>query len=115
MPSAFTPLLTEALQKVADAHEAFQAEHGPDADWPRWYAQRLTAGISDDREQLEEIMFDALNRAGTDHGVFEAEVLHGVHDAEWPAWYAENMANTLGANAPRLEPGIRAFLAEQRS
>jgi hypothetical protein len=113
MERNFTDTLAEALQRVADAHEVHQKENGPDADWPRWYAQRLTASLGDDREELEGILHTALRHAGAAHGVHEEFVLGGVHDVEWPAWYAEHMTNTLGEeNARRLEPGIKAYLAE---
>lgn len=42
-----------------------------------------------------EILKNALDRAATDHGIFEAETLGGVHDAEWPTWYADHMTQTL--------------------
>ncbi|WP_370633179.1 VOC family protein [Pseudarthrobacter sp. L1SW] len=42
-----------------------------------------------------EILKNALDQAATDHGVYEADTLGGVHDAEWPAWYADHMAKTL--------------------
>ena len=42
-----------------------------------------------------EILKNALDRAATDHGIFEADTLGGVHDAEWPTWYADHMTQTL--------------------
>lgn len=42
-----------------------------------------------------EILKDALDQAATDHGIYEADILGGVHDAEWPSWYADHMARTL--------------------
>lgn len=115
MEQSFTDALAVALQRVADAHEAHQKENGPDevgqpADWPRWYAQRLTASLGDDREELEGVLHTALRHAGAAHGVHEEFVLNGVRDAEWPAWYAEHMTRTLDAKASRLEPGIKAYL-----
>ena len=38
---------------------------------------------------------DALGRAAAAHGVYEAEVLGGVHHVEWPAWNADHVARTL--------------------
>ncbi|WP_181038667.1 hypothetical protein [Arthrobacter sp. ZGTC131] len=49
-----------------------------------------------------EILTDALERAATAHGVYEAEVLGGVHDAEWPQWYAGHMAATLAEGGHRF-------------
>lgn len=42
-----------------------------------------------------EILKNALDQAATDHGVYEADILGGVHDAEWPSWYADHMTRTL--------------------
>lgn len=42
-----------------------------------------------------EILKNALDQAATDHGIYEADILGGVHDAEWPSWYADHMARTL--------------------
>jgi catechol 2,3-dioxygenase-like lactoylglutathione lyase family enzyme len=42
-----------------------------------------------------EILKNALDQAATDHGVYEADILGGVHDAEWPSWYADHMSRTL--------------------
>lgn len=42
-----------------------------------------------------QILKNALDQAATDHGVYEAETLGGVHDAEWPTWYADHMSRTL--------------------
>ena len=42
-----------------------------------------------------ETLLDALQRAENAHGVYDAEVLGGVHDEEWPQWYAEHMTRTL--------------------
>jgi len=39
-----------------------------------------------------DVIQEALNSAAEAHGVFEADVLDGVHDAEWPQWYAAHMA-----------------------
>lgn len=49
-----------------------------------------------------DIILDALNRAATAHGVYEAEVLGGVYDAGWPQWYAEHMARTLAEEGYRI-------------
>jgi hypothetical protein len=113
---SFTETLAVALQRVADEHEAHLKVHGPDkpwpdSDWPRWYAERLTASLGDDRAELQGILETAFRHAASAHGVHEEFVLKGVHDVEWPAWYAEQMTGTLGANASRLEPGIKAYLA----
>jgi hypothetical protein len=112
----FTETLAVALQRVADEHEAHLKVHGPDkpwpdSDWPRWYAERLTTSLGDDRAEMQGILETALRHAASAHGVHEEFVLKGVHDVEWPAWYAEQMTGTLGANASRLEPGIKAYLA----
>ena len=112
MAHNFTETLAVALQRVADAHEAYQKANGPDADWPTWYAERLTASLGDDRAELKSILHTALRHAGAAHGVHEEFELGGVHDVEWPAWYADHMTGTLGINASRIEPGITAFLAE---
>ena len=42
-----------------------------------------------------EVIRQALDSAAEAHGVYEAEVLDGVHDAEWPQWYAAHMAAWL--------------------
>lgn len=42
-----------------------------------------------------EILKNALDQAATDHGVYEAQTLGGVHDAEWPTWYANHMTQAL--------------------
>lgn len=42
-----------------------------------------------------EILKNALDQAATDHGVYEADALGGIHDAEWPSWYADHMTKTL--------------------
>ncbi|MDQ0925630.1 catechol 2,3-dioxygenase-like lactoylglutathione lyase family enzyme [Pseudarthrobacter sp. W1I19] len=42
-----------------------------------------------------EILKNALDQAATDHGIYEVEVLGGVHDVEWPTWYADHMTQTL--------------------
>ena len=49
-----------------------------------------------------EILRDLLTRAATAHGVYEAEVLAGVHDVEWPQWYAEHMARALAESGYRI-------------
>jgi len=49
-----------------------------------------------------EIILNLLTSAATAHGVFEAEVLGGVHDVEWPQWYAEHMTRTLAENGYRI-------------
>lgn len=49
-----------------------------------------------------EIILDALTRAADAHGVYEAQVLGGVHDAQWPQWYAEHMTRTLADAGYRL-------------
>ena len=38
-----------------------------------------------------DVIQEALDSAAEAHGVYEAEVLDGVHDAEWPQWYAAHM------------------------
>ena len=48
------------------------------------------------------VIQDALERAAAAHGVYEAEVLGGVHHVEWPAWYAEHMASTLAEDGYQL-------------
>ena len=50
-----------------------------------------------------DIILDALNRAATAHGVYEAEVLGGVHDEQWPEWYAAHMVATLADAGYTLE------------
>lgn len=50
---------------------------------------------------------DLLERAAAAHGVYEAEVLGGVHDVNWPQWYAEHMTRSLaeaGYRLSRIEP-----------
>jgi len=42
-----------------------------------------------------DVIQEALDSAAEAHGVYEAEVLDGVHDAEWPQWYAAHMAAWL--------------------
>ena len=49
-----------------------------------------------------EIILNLLTSAATAHGVYEAEVLGGVHDVEWPQWYAEHMTRTLAENGYRI-------------
>lgn len=48
------------------------------------------------------VIQDALERAAAAHGVYEADVLGGVHHVEWPAWYAEHMARTLAEDGYQL-------------
>jgi hypothetical protein len=48
------------------------------------------------------ILTDTLERAAGAHGVYEAEVLGGVHDVGWPRWYAEHMTRTLTGEGYRL-------------
>jgi len=48
------------------------------------------------------VIQDALERAAAAHGVYEAEVLGGVHHVEWPAWYAEHMARTLAEDGYQI-------------
>lgn len=33
--------LAKRLREAKDAHAKFEAENGPDADWPEWYAQYI--------------------------------------------------------------------------
>lgn len=33
--------LEQRLIQAKDAHVAWEAEHGPDPDWPRWYAEHI--------------------------------------------------------------------------
>ena len=56
-------------------------------------------------QSTTEILTDALKQAATAHGVYEAEVLGGVHDTEWPQWYAEHMTGTLAEAGQRLTAG----------
>ncbi len=42
-----------------------------------------------------EIILKILNNAAGAHGVYEAEVLGGVHHVEWADWYAEHMTREL--------------------
>lgn len=42
-----------------------------------------------------EILKNALDQAAADHGIYETDILAGVHDAEWPSWYADHMTRTL--------------------
>jgi hypothetical protein len=48
------------------------------------------------------IILDLLTGAATAHGVYEAEVLGGVHDVEWPQWYAEHMARALATDGYQI-------------
>ncbi|MBJ2121505.1 hypothetical protein I6N91_11005 [Arthrobacter sp. MSA 4-2] len=117
MAQSFTDLLTVALLRVYDAHAAYQKEHGPDAewpdaDWPRWYAERLTASLGNDRAELQGILHTALRYAGAAHRAYWEFELNSVHDIAWPTWYAPHMTRTLGANAIRLQPALIAFLTQ---
>ena len=53
-------------------------------------------------EATVEILLDLLKRAAEAHGVYEADVLKGVHDVEWPQWYAEHMTRTLAEAGYRI-------------
>lgn len=53
-------------------------------------------------QSTTEILTNALQQAATAHGVYETEVLGGVHDAGWPQWYAEHMTHGLAAAGYRL-------------
>lgn len=44
-------LLAKLLAQAKDAHTAWEAEHGADEDWPRWYAEYLL-GHRDERGEL---------------------------------------------------------------
>ncbi|MFE4197056.1 VOC family protein [Paenarthrobacter sp. NPDC056912] len=56
-----------------------------------------------------EILKNALDQAATDHGVYEATVLGGVHDVEWPTWYADHMSQALANDGYNL-----ALAAEEK-
>jgi hypothetical protein len=45
-----------------------------------------------------------LTDAAIAHGVYEAEVLGGVHDEQWPQWYAAHIARALEARSLTLAP-----------
>lgn len=51
-----------------------------------------------------DIILEILNNAAAAHGVYETEVLGGVHDAEWPEWYAEHMTQELEELSYRIVP-----------
>jgi hypothetical protein len=117
MAQSFTDILTVALLRVYDAHVAYQKEHGPEpewpnVEWPRWYAERLTESLGDDRAELQEILHRALRYAGAAHRAYWEFELNLVHDVAWPTWYAPHITRTLGADASRLQPAITAFLTE---
>lgn len=40
-------ILTDALQRAADAHHFHELENGPDPDWPRWYAEHMTRTLGE--------------------------------------------------------------------
>lgn len=40
------PTLAALLRAAKDAHTAYEAEHGPDEDWPTWYAEYIL-GVRD--------------------------------------------------------------------
>jgi hypothetical protein len=44
-------VLTDALQRAADAHRFHELENGPDPDWPRWYAEHMTRTLGEDGYQ----------------------------------------------------------------
>jgi hypothetical protein len=53
-------------------------------------------------KSTKDILTDSLQQAAAAHGIYEAEVLGGVHDAEWPEWYADHMTRTLRDGGYRL-------------
>jgi catechol 2,3-dioxygenase-like lactoylglutathione lyase family enzyme len=67
-----------------------------------------------------EILKNALDHAATDHGVYEADILGGVHDAEWPSWYADHMTRTLAdagysLNGPVGNGSTQATTAQEQA
>ncbi|MGM7697608.1 hypothetical protein [Microbacterium sp. A84] len=50
-----------------------------------------------DHEARRLLFLDLLTGAAAAHGVYEAEVLGGVHHEEWAHWYAQHMADALAA------------------
>jgi hypothetical protein len=59
-----------------------------------------------DHEGLQLLFLDLLTRAATAHGVYEAEVLGGVHHEEWAPWYAAHMAEAFAAAGYTIGGGV---------
>ncbi|MGB3338655.1 MAG: hypothetical protein WBA73_15890 [Devosia sp.] len=48
------------------------------------------------------VLLSLLKQAAAAHGIYEAQVLGGVHDVEWPQWYADHIARTMAEAGYRL-------------
>jgi hypothetical protein len=99
--------LATALRDAEAAHLAYEQEHGPEPEWPQWYAHHLVRTFGDTYEY--EDLLAALIAAATAHGVHEATVLGGKRDEQWPEWYAAHMADTLSGARQRFAAQLEAL------